>query len=172
MNHLLPIVTFAVTALALFLVTFVPYYRARKRRHLIPDMGKTYIGDYTGPKPPAPPAPGKPILQQDGTLNLPRTDSPSPGAGEFTQMLGLTKNIHGTPADLKLDLRQKKIRPPQVPAKSKFGTSDVRVPMQIVISLVFLGAAIYIIVSRSFDPSDKHWAYGSAGTILGFWLKR
>jgi hypothetical protein len=43
--------------------------------------------------------------------------------------------------------------------------------MQVVISLVFLGASIFIILSHSFDASDKHWAYGSAGTILGFWLK-
>jgi hypothetical protein len=56
------------------------------------------------------------------------------------------------------------------------GASSSRSPwvkdsMQIVVSLVFLGASIYIILSKEFDPKDKQWAYGSAGTILGFWLK-
>jgi len=44
--------------------------------------------------------------------------------------------------------------------------------MQIVVSLSILATAIYVILSHSFDPQDKHWAYASAGTILGFWLKR
>jgi hypothetical protein len=49
--------------------------------------------------------------------------------------------------------------------------ANLRVWMQVAISLVFLGASIFIILSHSFDASDKHWAYGSAGTILGFWLR-
>jgi hypothetical protein len=48
---------------------------------------------------------------------------------------------------------------------------NVRVVMQVVVSLAFLGAAVFIILSARFDPKDKHWAYGAAGTILGFWLK-
>ena len=49
--------------------------------------------------------------------------------------------------------------------------SGVRPWMQVVVSLAFLGASIYFILSPHFQANDKHWAYGSAGTILGFWLK-
>jgi hypothetical protein len=48
---------------------------------------------------------------------------------------------------------------------------QVRSAMQVIISLGVLVVALYIIVSSRFDAKDKHWAYGSAGTILGFWLK-
>jgi len=44
--------------------------------------------------------------------------------------------------------------------------------MQIIISVVVLGASTFIILSHSFDAKDKHWAYGSVGTILGYWLKK
>ena len=53
-------------------------------------------------------------------------------------------------------------------ARSAF---DPRTIMQIVVSLTILGCAVYIVLSRSYDPQEKHWAYGSAGTILGYWLK-
>jgi len=56
------------------------------------------------------------------------------------------------------------------PPKSMLG-ENVRILMQVVISLIVLGGGLYIIISPLYDPKDKHWAYGSAGTILGFWLK-
>jgi len=43
--------------------------------------------------------------------------------------------------------------------------------MQVILSLGAFAVALYIIVSTKFDPKDKHWAYGTAGMILGFWLK-
>jgi hypothetical protein len=43
--------------------------------------------------------------------------------------------------------------------------------MQVALSLLFTAGSLYIIISPAYDPKDKHWAYGSAGTILGFWLK-
>jgi hypothetical protein len=49
--------------------------------------------------------------------------------------------------------------------------SYVRLGMQVAVSLIVLGGSLYIIISQSYDPKDKHWAYGAAGTILGFWLK-
>jgi hypothetical protein len=49
--------------------------------------------------------------------------------------------------------------------------TNVRLLMQVIISLIVLGGGLYIIISPVYDPKDKHWAYGSAGTILGFWLK-
>jgi nicotinamide riboside transporter PnuC len=48
----------------------------------------------------------------------------------------------------------------------------VKLWMQVGISVVVLGGALYIIFSPAYDSEDKHWAYGSVGTILGFWLKQ
>jgi hypothetical protein len=47
-----------------------------------------------------------------------------------------------------------------------------RLGMQTVVSMIVLGGSLYIIMSQHYDPKDKHWAYGSVGTILGFWLKK
>ena len=62
---------------------------------------------------------------------------------------------------------------PKIPSKgSKKGTtSNIKTGMQIVVSLVFLGSSIYVILLPGGDAKDKQWAYASAGTILGFWLK-
>jgi ABC-type sulfate transport system permease subunit len=45
------------------------------------------------------------------------------------------------------------------------------VSMKQAISLALLAASIYIILSSRFGPKDKHWAYGTVGTLLGYWLK-
>jgi hypothetical protein len=49
--------------------------------------------------------------------------------------------------------------------------NQLRLGMQVAVSLIVSGGSLYIIVSQSYDSKDKHWAYGAAGTILGFWLK-
>jgi ABC-type Fe3+ transport system permease subunit len=43
--------------------------------------------------------------------------------------------------------------------------------MQIIISLALLAIASYIILSHGYQSQDKNWAYGTLGTIVGFWLK-
>jgi hypothetical protein len=48
---------------------------------------------------------------------------------------------------------------------------DVAPVMQVITSLVILGASLLMILSHEFDPKDKHWAYAAAGVVLGFWLK-
>jgi len=47
-----------------------------------------------------------------------------------------------------------------------------RTAMQIAVSLCLLGAALYAILSLRYDVNTKHWAFATAGTILGFWLRR
>jgi hypothetical protein len=46
----------------------------------------------------------------------------------------------------------------------------VAVMMQVLISLIILGAALWVILSRKYQPTDRHWAYGLVGTVIGFWL--
>jgi hypothetical protein len=43
-----------------------------------------------------------------------------------------------------------------------------RLLMQAVVSLAVLGAALFIILTRAFDPD---WAYGSVGMVVGYWVK-
>src|ERR1039457_5898461 len=42
--------------------------------------------------------------------------------------------------------------------------------MQVVLSVTVGAAALFVILSRRFTPRDKHWAYATLGTIIGFWL--
>ena len=43
--------------------------------------------------------------------------------------------------------------------------------MQVVLTLALAGAAIWIILATTHGPDDKKWAYGTLGTVLGYWLK-
>jgi len=43
--------------------------------------------------------------------------------------------------------------------------------MQVLVSLVLLAAGLYVILSKQYDAQDKHWAYGTVGTLVGFWLR-
>ena len=42
--------------------------------------------------------------------------------------------------------------------------------MRIVISCVLLIAALWVILSRRYVATDRHWAYATIGTIVGYWL--
>ena len=43
--------------------------------------------------------------------------------------------------------------------------------LQILISLVLLGAGLYVILSKQYGAADTNWAYGMVGTVVGYWLK-
>ena len=49
------------------------------------------------------------------------------------------------------------------------GVHDI---MQAVISVIVLCASLFVILSKRYASSDKHWAYTAIGTILGFWLPK
>ncbi len=38
------------------------------------------------------------------------------------------------------------------------------------VTLPILGCALYVIVSPTYGDAEKQWAYGTVGTLLGFWL--
>ncbi|HSU07067.1 MAG TPA: hypothetical protein VLI93_15995 [Acetobacteraceae bacterium] len=42
--------------------------------------------------------------------------------------------------------------------------------MRIGVSLVLLIAALWVILSKRYVPTDRHWAYGIIGSIVGYWL--
>ena len=43
--------------------------------------------------------------------------------------------------------------------------------MQVIVTLALLVPCLLVIVSNGYDQNAKHWAFGTVGTILGFWLK-
>jgi hypothetical protein len=44
--------------------------------------------------------------------------------------------------------------------------------VQIIISVVLLIASLFVVLSPKYGPKDKHWAYGTIGTLVGFWLRQ
>jgi hypothetical protein len=50
-------------------------------------------------------------------------------------------------------------------------SSVTRLRTQMALTLALGGAAIWIIVATEHGPDDKKWAYGTLGTLLGYWVK-
>jgi hypothetical protein len=42
--------------------------------------------------------------------------------------------------------------------------------MPVVVSLVLLGAALWVILSRRYDDAAQKWAIATVGSIVGYWL--
>jgi len=40
-----------------------------------------------------------------------------------------------------------------------------------IITIVLLGASLFVILSKQYDATVKHWAYGTVGTLIGYWLR-
>ena len=47
---------------------------------------------------------------------------------------------------------------------------DARAAMQVIVSLVVLGAALYVILSKKYPDDVQKWAFGVVGMIVGYWL--
>lgn len=39
------------------------------------------------------------------------------------------------------------------------------------LTFVLLVASLFVILSKQYDAADKHWAYGTVGTLIGYWLR-
>lgn len=48
----------------------------------------------------------------------------------------------------------------------------VRVAMMVLVSFVVLASSLYTILSGTYPDATQKWAYGSVGTVLGFWFKK
>jgi hypothetical protein len=57
------------------------------------------------------------------------------------------------------------------PKEGEFGPADVRLFMQMIVSLAFLCVGLFMAISGRFTAPQKHWAFGILGTVAGFWLK-
>jgi hypothetical protein len=53
----------------------------------------------------------------------------------------------------------------------RFKIEYTRLIVQSLISILLVVASLYVMLSSSSAESDKHWASGTLGMILGFWLR-
>ena len=44
--------------------------------------------------------------------------------------------------------------------------------MQVVTTALVLGASLFVVLSKRYAAAEKHWAFATVGTILGFWLPK
>ncbi len=48
--------------------------------------------------------------------------------------------------------------------------SQLELWMRIAVSAAVLAAALYVILSKQYNPEDLKWAYAAVGTVVGYWL--
>ena len=54
--------------------------------------------------------------------------------------------------------------------KAIVDSSNRKIIMGIVVSLIVLIAALYIILSQQLDDENQKWAFSTVGAVLGYWL--
>jgi hypothetical protein len=59
-----------------------------------------------------------------------------------------------------------------LPGGGDYVPDMLRAVMPALVSILVLIASLIVILMRRFSPRDKHWAYATIGTILGFWLPK
>jgi hypothetical protein len=55
-----------------------------------------------------------------------------------------------------------------------FGGGSMWTPaltIQAIVTVIFITASLFIVLSKRYASAERHWAYGALGTILGFWLR-
>jgi hypothetical protein len=58
----------------------------------------------------------------------------------------------------------------QVSVRGAGNSETISDLMRAILSLILFSGAFWVILSRRYTPTDRHWAYGAVGTIVGFWL--
>jgi hypothetical protein len=109
---------------------------------------------------------GVPVLMQlqesgVGPIHFPRRPNPEPSFAASPE-----PSAEPTPPAPNLNETEHQ----NVGSPSRLGL-DPRLTMQIAVSLVLLVATLFVILAQRFAPKDKHWAYTTLGTVIGFWLK-
>jgi hypothetical protein len=59
----------------------------------------------------------------------------------------------------------------QVTTPSVSTPTSFRMIMPMVVSVVSLAGGLFVILAKRYQSSDRHWAYATVGTIVGYWLK-
>jgi len=48
---------------------------------------------------------------------------------------------------------------------------NIKSAMMVLVSIIVLVSSLYIILSGQYDDGSQKWAFGSVGSIMGFWLR-
>ncbi len=56
--------------------------------------------------------------------------------------------------------------------RSAANSTTTKLVMSVVVSLFALAAALFVILSASYDLDSQKWAYATCGTVVGYWLHR
>ena len=51
------------------------------------------------------------------------------------------------------------------------GPVSTRMIVQILLSVLLAGLSWFVILSDRYGAKQQHWAYGTMGALIGFWLK-
>jgi len=51
------------------------------------------------------------------------------------------------------------------------GPFPPRMTVQILISVLLAALSLFVVLSDRYGAKQQHWAYGTIGVLLGFWLK-
>jgi len=54
--------------------------------------------------------------------------------------------------------------------KKTISKDNVKIWMQVILSIIVVAASLYVILSSNYDDGVEKWAFGAIGTVLGFWL--
>jgi hypothetical protein len=49
--------------------------------------------------------------------------------------------------------------------------SNAHILFQASITIALLLASLFVILTQRFSPTDRHWAFATIGTVIGFWLR-
>ena len=52
-----------------------------------------------------------------------------------------------------------------------FRSTNIQSVMQVIISFALLVSGLFVVLSQSYGTTEKHWAYGALGTVVGFWMR-
>jgi hypothetical protein len=63
------------------------------------------------------------------------------------------------------------IRRPRGGVRAIHDGPDVRLIMQVGISIVILAAGLWVILTDRYSVDAQRWAAGAVGTVVGYWLK-
>jgi hypothetical protein len=47
----------------------------------------------------------------------------------------------------------------------------IGIAMPVVISVILFLTSLCVILLSTYQAEDKHWAYGTVGTLVGYWLR-
>ncbi|HEV2396826.1 MAG TPA: hypothetical protein VGS27_07795 [Candidatus Sulfotelmatobacter sp.] len=55
--------------------------------------------------------------------------------------------------------------------RSPYPDNQIKVFMPVVVTSILLAGSLFVILAKRYQPSDRHWAYATIGTLVGYWLR-